>query len=157
MTLQMLVATAVGLHVAFAFTQLGAMYMGSDTAFYGGEHGFFSQTPVGPLLGNDDADQFEDKRNIVAIFNYVVGIGDLLWGLVSFEYDVVRVIREEYGLLEWLAAGVRVMSWGLSLWIHAAFVAFIFSSGILNSAAGQIMVLGGGTIYGVLQALGAAF
>ena len=157
MTLPWLAITAVGVHAAFAFTQLAAMFFGSGIAFYGGDHGLFSQTPLGPLLGDGDSDQFEDKRNIIAMFDYAVRIGDFLWGMTTFEYDVVRIIREEYGLLEWLAALLRVGSWVLSLLIHWTFLTFVFSSGIMSSTAGQIMVLGGGTIYGVLQAFGAAF
>ena len=153
MTIVQTLAIFVAMHVAFGVVQLAMFYFSSDIVTYGGEAGFLSYTPLRSIVG-DGVGQQADLLDVKALFGHIADLGDTVYGLLSFEYEIVTDIAPSDGLVYWVALVFRMVSWFSTLAVTISMAQLIFSSGILQSTAGLALVLGGIGITGALAALG---
>ena len=149
----------VAMHGGYGLVQLAVLYLGSDIAYYGGDTGFWAYTPVsGFVTGNDFTGQQTDNvLDLRAMFGQIINLGDLLYGLLAFNYNVVTDIGSDAGFVYWGVMLIRVVTWLAVIKLTVDVIQFILSSGVLNSTIGLALVVGGAGVTGLLTTLGIVF
>ena len=142
-------------HAGMGVVQLVALYLLGSTASYGGEAGFLAHTPVGSFFGGERG-RLVEGLDLPGLFAHLIHMGDVIWGLAAFEYDVLAVFDPSDGVVYWIAIVFRVATWIGTFAAGEAVAEKVFQSGVLQSTVGSALVLGGVGIVGVLGALGIA-
>ena len=142
-------------HACMGLVQLAGLYLIGSTASYGGEAGFLAYTPVGSFFGAERG-RLVEGLDLPGLFQHLIHVGDVIWGLAAFEYDVLDIFDSSDGVVYWIVIIFQVAAWLGSAAAGEAVAEKIFQSGVLQSTVGSALVLGGVGIVGVLGALGIA-
>ena len=141
-------------HAFMGIVQIFALYLLSGVASYGGDAGFLAYTPIGQFFEESEG-RVVEALALPSLFAHIVHIGDALFGLASFEYEVLTSITKDDGVWFWLVNFVRVATWVTTAAAGEAVVEKVFQSGLLSSGPGLAIVLGGASVTGVLGIFGA--
>ena len=134
------------MHVGFGLTALIMAYVYAGQINWGGDAGFFAYSP---LQEHFDADagrverQLGNLADIKGIFQRFIDLGDTLWGLMAFEFGIITDFRSDDKLLFWIALLFRAVGWVGTIWTTVGVAQLVFSSGILQSQLG-LLLLGAG-------------
>lgn len=149
----------VPMHLGMGAVMWASLFLFAGVATYGGQEGFLAYTPLDEWVkvGEDFEGRQVDNpiEQIKQVFDGVLAIGDTLWGLMAFDYNLLEMADPSDGIVYWGVIAIKLIQWGLSLAAVAALAEFIFRSGILQSTAGVAAVVGGGGLAGALTAVGA--
>ena len=101
------------------------------------------------------ANQAGSLLDLTRLFVEVSKLGDLLFGMVAFEYEMVTSIGSDEGFVYWGVILIRMVSWFSTIMGIGALIALIMSSGIMQSLGGQLLVGGSLLVGAATTALGA--
>ena len=176
MILVRLLTVLVCLHIGMAFTQLSYNYFAADVYEVDGVSpwarmledtpfenlGFAQELRPPPqamkvMNATTTESLAEDETSaIIDIFGPLARMGDLINGLLSFNYGVLGKLTAGSGFAFLVVLALRVVVGLLSVALAAGAAAWVFASGLLSSLTGKL-ILGGAlgltTITSILGAL----
>ena len=143
------------MHAGFGLAGLVLFYFAGDMVAYGGSAAFLAETPLAAHFEGDNSGwRIQSILDVKGMFDQITSVGDTIFGLAAFEYDVVTDIQSGT-FLYWVVFPFRLFSWGMTIATTLQLARMVFSSGILQSRTGLILVTAGGSITAALAGLGA--
>ena len=147
------------MHAGFGIAQIAVTYFMGGVAYYGGAAGFLSGTPLSGYFGAGQVDssgwRVANILDLKSMFGHLVQLGDTVFGLLSFEYEMLTSVAPADGFVYWVALLFRIITWLATMTVTLALLRLVFSSGILQSQTGLLLVLSGVGGIGALATLGA--
>ena len=145
-----------GMHGGFGLLQVALLYFLADISSYGGDAGFWAHTPLSGFFLEDaeSASQVGSLTFLKGLFDFINNLGDLVYGLLAFNYDILTQIQADDGLTFYFILIIRAITWIATWRTGAALIQWILSTGVMQSNVGAALVLGGGAGAAALTGLG---
>ena len=147
------------LHMIMCLVQLMLMYLlsGSGVSTYGGSEGILAYTPLAHMTAGDVHGGQPEAANFKSLFDFVLRLGDTIWGILAFNYEFLTLVTPAYGISYRVVFSLRVIAWLSTLVFVMALAEMVFRSGVLKSTIGTAVVVGTLGIVGILAVLGIVF
>ena len=157
MRLIKLLILLLAVHMGCGFTQMAAAYYGGDTAV---SSNLLEHTPIGSFIDVDNLDAMQrgaeaDPSQIRQMVGFINQVGDMSFGLVSFEYGFLTDMQPSDGVVYNIVVLFRLASVILWLSLGMTIIYILFDSGLLTSPLG-LAAVAGITVLTSLVGLGAA-